>query len=348
MSGRYSPPPRRPLRRRRLHLDCSGGTYASPQTVTISSNIPGAWIFVTADGSTPVPFYTSGYSLPINITGQVTLKAIAVAPGFLASTVAPATYSVTSFSPVITTVAGNGTSGLYGVGGRHSRLNSDDDEYCRGCIREYYVSDLSNKVVWKVTASTGIASIYAGTRTAGYSGDGGAAADATLSEPQGIALDSAGNLYIADPVNQSVRKDGRHRRHINGGGPASHPTGGPNVSAIFPMAVAVDSLGNLYVADGETNTVWKLTAANGSLTAVAGSGPSGSAGDGGPATAASLAAPSGVAVDQSGNLFIATYAVVRKVALQRESSLPSLGSRTCQAAQETAVPLSALWSCRKV
>ena len=104
----------------------SGGTYASPQTVTISSNIPGASIFVTADGSTPVPFYTSGYSLPINITGQVTLKAIAVAPGFLASTVAPATYSVTSFSPVITTVAGNGTSGLSVWEGRHSRLNSDD------------------------------------------------------------------------------------------------------------------------------------------------------------------------------------------------------------------------------
>ncbi len=177
-----------------------------------------------------------------------------------------------------------------------------------------YVSDPNNKVVWKIAASTGVASIYAGTGTAGNSGDGGAATDATLSDPQGIALDSAGNLYIADPVNESVRKVIASTGVISTVvGPTSRPSGGSNFSTIFPLGVAVDSAGNLYVADVAANTIWKLTAANGSFTAVAGSGPYGSAGDGGPATGASLAAPTGVAVDQSGNLFIATYAVVRKV-----------------------------------
>jgi sugar lactone lactonase YvrE len=293
----------------------SGGTYASPQTVTISSNIPGASIYLTADGSTPVPFYSSGYSLPINITGPVTLKAIAVAPGFLASNVASATYSITSSSPVITTVAGNGTSGLYGVGG--PALSAEFGlpvSIAVDAPGNIYVSDFQNKVVWKVAASNGIASIYAGTGTAGYTGDGGAATDATLSDPQGLALDSAGNLYIADPVNESVRKVTASTGVISTVvGPTSRPTGGSNFSTIFPSGVAVDSAGNLYVADVAANTVWKLTAANGSFTAVAGSGPYGSAGDGGPATAASLAAPSGVAVDPLGNLFIATYAVVRKV-----------------------------------
>ena len=293
----------------------SGGTYASPQTVTISSNIPGASICLTADGSTPVPFYSIGYSLPIRITGPVTLKAIAVAPGFLASNVASATYSITSSSPVITTVAGNGISGLYGVGG--PALSAEFGlpvSIAVDAPGNIYVSDFQNKVVWKVAASNGIASIYAGTGTAGYTGDGGAATAATLSEPQGIALDSAGNLYIADPVNESVRKVTASTGVISTVvGPTSRPSGGSNFSTIFPTGVAVDSAGNLYVADVSANTVWKLTAANGSFTAVAGSGPYGSTGDGGPATVASLAAPTGVAVDQAGNLFIATYAVVRKV-----------------------------------
>ncbi len=185
----------------------SGGTYASPQTVTISSNIPGASIYVTADGSMPTTAYYNGYSLPINITGQVTLKAIAVAPGSLASNVAAAAYSVTSSSPVITTVAGNGTYGLYGAGG--PALSAELGQPVGIAVDasgNIYVSDLTNRVVWKITASTGIASIYAGGGNASGSGDGGAATDATLQYPQGIALDVAGNLYIADSILGSVRK----------------------------------------------------------------------------------------------------------------------------------------------
>jgi sugar lactone lactonase YvrE len=292
-------------------FNVSGGTYANPQTVTISSSIPGASIYVTADGSTPVPFTSSGYSLPLNITGQVTLKAIVVAPGSLASTVASATYSVTSSSPVITTVAGNGTSGLYGVGG--PALSAEFGlpmSIAVDAPGNVYVSDQNNKVVWKITASTGVASIYAGTGTAGYSGDGGAATAATLSTPQGLALDSAGNLYIADPVNETVRKVAATTGIIS---TVVEPTSGNNGGSIFPTGVAVDSLGNLYVADDVNNKIWKLTATTGTFTAVAGNGAYDSTGDGGPATGAGLASPSGVAVDQAGNLFIATYAVVRKV-----------------------------------
>jgi sugar lactone lactonase YvrE len=292
----------------------SGGTYASPQTITISSNTPNAAIYVTADGSTPVPFYSSGYSLPLNITGQVTLKAIAVAPGSSASKVASATYSVTSPSPVITTVAGNGTSGLYGMGGPAvSAEFGIPVSIVIDAAGNIYVSYFKNKVVWKVAANTGVASIYAGTGMAGDTGDGGAATDATLTAPQGIALDSAGNLYIGDIVTGSVRKVTASSGIISTVvGPASGNTGG--LTPISPYGVAVDIGGNLYVADAANDKVWKLTAANGSFTVVAGNGAYSSTGDGGPATAASLAAPTGIAVDQAGNLFIATYAVVRKIA----------------------------------
>jgi len=136
----------------------------------------------------------------------------------------------------------------------------------------------------------------AGTGTAAYGGDGGAATNATLNQPAGVAVDAAGNLYIADAANNRIRKvtpNGVITTVPVVGGGFNHPEG-----------VAVDGSGNLYVADSYNQRIREV-AANGVITTVAGNGTNAFAGDGGPATNACLNYPSGVTVDPAGNLYIA-------------------------------------------
>jgi uncharacterized protein (TIGR03437 family) len=156
----------------------------------------------------------------------------------------------------------------------------------------------------------GIITTYAGTDLMrGYSGDGGKATGASLGGPQGLATDSAGNLYIADTFNYVVRKvtpAGIISTVAGNGKSGDSGDGGQATSAEFrdPSAVTLDSVGNLYIADGFASRVRKV-APNGIITTVAGTGTSGySSASGGAATATQLDGPSGVAVDGGGNLFI--------------------------------------------
>jgi uncharacterized protein (TIGR03437 family) len=171
-----------------------------------------------------------------------------------------------------------------------------------------YIADTFNHRIRKVTPA-GIITTVAGNGQQGYSGDGGPATAASLYNPEGLALDAAGNLYIADTFNLRVRMvsatgtittvagDGK-LRYSGDGGPAT------SASLMYPGGLALDAAGNLYIADASNYRVRKVTAA-GSITTVAGDGKPRYSGDGGPATAASLYAPSGVAVDSAGNLYIA-------------------------------------------
>ena len=154
----------------------------------------------------------------------------------------------------------------------------------------------------------GILSRVAGTCTAGYSGDGGDALKAQLNAPSGLALDSAGNLYIADRYNNRIRKvdvNGNITTVAGDGSAWYSGDNGPATSATLygPEGVAVDSVGNLYIADTANYRIRKVTA--GIITSVAGTGSSGPAGDAAPAASAQLAWPTGVAVDSAGNLYIA-------------------------------------------
>ena len=134
-----------------------------------------------------------------------------------------------------------------------------------------YIADTANNMVRRV--SNGVISNFAGTGTAGSSGDGSAATSAQLNGPQGLAVDSAGNLYIADTQNHRVRKvTGGTISTVAGSGTAGFAgDGGAAGSAQLnlPFGVAVDAAGNLYIAEFGNNRVRKV-AANGNISTLAG------------------------------------------------------------------------------
>jgi uncharacterized protein (TIGR03437 family) len=170
----------------------------------------------------------------------------------------------------------------------------------------FYFADTQNNVVRKVTAAGAISTI-AGNGTAGFGGDGSAATAAQLNRPQGIAVDSSGNVYVADTQNARVRKiSGGTITTVAGSGTPGYGGDGGSATAAqlyVPIGVAVDASGNLYIADFTNNRIRKVS--GGIITTVAGNGLSGYSGDSGPAASAQLNGPTGVAVDSNGNFYIA-------------------------------------------
>jgi uncharacterized protein (TIGR03437 family) len=174
-----------------------------------------------------------------------------------------------------------------------------------------YISDTHNCAIRLVTAATGIITTFAGSSLCGYAGDGGPANKAALLYPSGVALDSAGNLYIADTLNNRVRKvntlgvistvAGNGNALYSGDGVQATTTG-----VVSPDGVTFDSTGNLYISESDrirkVNTSGIINTIAGATTGVQ---TPGSSGDGGLATAALLNGPLGLVVDPSGNLYIA-------------------------------------------
>jgi trimeric autotransporter adhesin len=175
-------------------------------------------------------------------------------------------------------------------------------------------------VIREVAGSTGIINVFAGTGSAGFSGDGGPATDARLNDPRGLATDAAGDVFIADRLNNVVRRvdaatnvittvAGNTSILTNGVPTAGYSgDGGPATSAQLssPRAVFLDAAGNLYIADSLNNVIRRVDAVTGIITTVAGNhslGP-GFSGDNGPALSAQFSGPSGLALDAFGNLYI--------------------------------------------
>jgi len=177
-----------------------------------------------------------------------------------------------------------------------------------------YIVDFDDNSVFKVSPGQSVTKLAGqGFFSSGYSGDGDAAASAKLNQPTGVAVDAAGNVFIADQWNNRVRMISLNGiiNTIAGNGTYSYSgDGGPASQAQLggPSGAAFDSVGNLYFADMKNDRVRKITP-DGTITTVAGNGTPGSSGDGGPATSAQLNLSSfdhaGVAVDPAGNVYIA-------------------------------------------
>ncbi len=177
-----------------------------------------------------------------------------------------------------------------------------------------YIAEQANNRIRKISAS-GIISTVAGNGSFGFSGDDGVATSASLYYPTHVAVDASGNLYIADQGNNRIRKvspSGIISTVAGNGSAGFSGDGGLATAASLyrPQGVAVDALGNLYIADISNQRIRKVNT-SGIISTVAGIGSFGFSGDGGSATAASLHNPSGVAVDASGNLYIADYSNYR-------------------------------------
>ncbi|MBS1858994.1 MAG: hypothetical protein JST11_26715 [Acidobacteria bacterium] len=215
---------------------------------------------------------------------------------------------------IITTIAGNGTPGYSGDGGPATKAAIFADQNMAGIAVDaagnVYFSDGQNQVVRKIDTA-GIVTTIAGNNTAGFSGDGGPATKAQLFYPTGLALDTSGNLYIADSSNNRVRRvdpAGTITTYA-GNGDVSYEGDGVQATTTGvdrPYGLAIDRTGNLYISETSQSRVRRVDP-TGIITTVAGQTKktNGYTGDGGPATAATLSGPLGLAVDASGNLYIA-------------------------------------------
>ena len=219
----------------------------------------------------------------------------------------------------ITTVAGTGARGFFGDDGPGIRAQLDSP---MGVVLDgagnLYIADTGNDRIRKVDTDGTITTV-AGSGAAGFSGGGGPATGARLSRPMGVALDGAGNLYIADADNNRIRKvdtSGTITTVAGTGTEGFSGDGGPATSAelSFPTGVAGDGAGNLYIADTANNRIRKVDT-DGNITTVTGTRTPGFAGDDGPATSAQITFPTGVTLDDAGNLYIADSGnqLIRKV-----------------------------------
>jgi trimeric autotransporter adhesin len=221
---------------------------------------------------------------------------------------------------IITTLAGDGIEGYKGDGGQATSAGLFNPfGVASDASGNVYIADTYNHRIRLVTKSTGIITTVAGDGTQGYEGDGGQATSARLSLPFAVAVDASGNIYIADYFNHRIRLvtkstgiittvagDGTDR-YIGDGGQATS-TGLP-----YPFLFAVDASGNIYIADSDNSRVRMVTKSTGIITTVAGDGSRGHKGDGGLATSAGLYNPHGVALDASGNIYIADSFHIRMV-----------------------------------
>jgi uncharacterized protein (TIGR03437 family) len=216
---------------------------------------------------------------------------------------------------VITTVAGNNSMGpgYFGDNGAPTAAQLyGPSAVVLDAAGNLYIADTGNNRVRKVSFSANSIVTVAGSGTAGYTGDGFPAVNAELNSPRGLAFDSAGNLYIADSANHVIRMVSAATKNITtvaGNGALGY--NGDNLpptkaELAYPLGVALDAAGNIYIADSQNFRIRMISASTNTITTIAGTGQPGYSGDGYYATQGLLSFPSAVLPDPStGNLYVA-------------------------------------------
>lgn len=232
-------------------------------------------------------------------------------------------------SGIISTYAGNGSGTYSGDGGPALKAGIPAAAgLAMDPAGNLYILETGIARVRKVSAA-GVVSAVAGNGTSGFGGDGGQATSAQLYPGHGLAVDGNGNVYIADSYNQRVRKVDSNGiittvagsgTVINGIGQGTFGgDGGPATAAMlnFPDSVAVDSAGNLYIADSSNYRIRRVDKTTGIITTVAGNGNvpqnKATAGDGGVATQTAIQQPNSVSVDNAGNIYFSSIGRVQRV-----------------------------------
>lgn len=278
----------------------AGTTYTASVTLVGSGQVQ----FAADTAMSPVITLSSTpqtVSLTIKPTGSSVVYQLWTPSG-----VTQSNFTVTAYNFVIgiphvtgatTLVAGSGNIGYADDGGPATQAALDfPGGIAADSKGNVYIADRAANVVRKVAADGTITTV-AGTGKPGYAGDGHAATSARLNFPGAVAVDAAGDLFIADTDNNAIRE-------VTPDGVITTVAGGHGGGLSLPEGVAVDNSGDVYIADTAHSRVVELRVSGGLLT-VAGTGTPGFSGDGGPAVEAQLANPFGVAVDAAGNLYIA-------------------------------------------
>jgi Bacterial Ig-like domain (group 3)/NHL repeat/IPT/TIG domain len=268
-------------------------------------------VIIAASSSAQIGTATITVTVAAQPAGAVQTVPISLTVNYAQSTTLPG-------AGIINTVAGQGPGGYTGDGelGIYAELDSPTG-VAVDSAGNIYIADQTNNRVRKLTVSTGAITTVAGDGIQGYNGDGIPAIYAELYAPSGVALDSAGNIYIADEENERIRKVNASTGIIStvaGNGTAGYNNDGiPATSAnlYFPTGVAVDSAGNIYIADWENDRIREVNASTGNISTVAGNGTRGFSGDGAAATSAELNFPSAVTVDSAGNIYVTDFYNVR-------------------------------------